>query len=86
MRDTGTDLACHGTSASRYTLAPGPHLQAPVAANTEDHRAISAYNWDLGINGSVKTQKCSDNYQNMRIILACATGFKKKYYLARSHG
>ena len=61
-----------------YTLAPGPHLQAELAANTEEHRVISAYNWDLGINGAVKTQKCSDNYQNIRIILARATGSKKK--------
>ena len=31
---------------------------------------MSAYNWDLGIKVPVKTQKCSDNYQNMRIMLA----------------
>ena len=34
------------------------------------------YNWDLGINVPVKTQKCSDNYQNMRIMLAVLR-FKK---------
>ena len=31
---------------------------------------MSAYTWDLGIKVPVKSQKCSDNSQNMLIIVA----------------
>ena len=40
------------------------------------HRKTSAHHWHLGINMPVKTQKCSDNDQNMRIMLAVLR-FKK---------
>ena len=50
-------------------------MQVPISKLSElqiplKHRKTSAYNWDLGINVPVQTQKCSDNYQNMRIMLA----------------
>ena len=71
-----TDLVFHGTSISctPYSQAPisGPSkLQIPVK-----HRTTSTYNWDLGISVPVKIQKCSDNYQNVRIMLAVLR-FKK---------
>ena len=51
---------------------PGPSkLQIPVK-----HRTTSTYNWDLGISVPVKIQKSSDNYQNVRIMLAVLR-FKK---------
>jgi len=76
MRGVGTDMVCHGTSGSRT-----PYSQAPISTLSElqiplKYRTTLAYNWDLGINVSVKTQKCSDNFQNMRIMRAVLR-FKK---------
>ena len=51
--------------------------QNKTEKNTQKkHRTTSAYHWHLGINMPVKTQKCSDNDQNMRIMLALLR-FKK---------
>ena len=69
-----------------YTFWPVPKLQIPQKKNKKQnktekntqkkHRTTSAYHWHLGINMPVKTQKCSDNDQNMRIMLALLR-FKK---------
>ena len=73
-----------GTSGSRTPWSQGPisglsKLQIPLK-----HRTPSAYNWDLGIIVPVKTQKCSDNYQNMRIMLAVLR-FKNKRNYAKNY-
>ena len=70
MRGIGTNMVCHETSGSLTPLSQVPNsglgkLQIPLK-----HRTRSAYNSDLGINVPVKTQKCSNNYQNMRNMLA----------------
>ena len=67
LEKTPTDMVCHGTSGSRT-----PWSQIPLK-----HRTTSEYNWDLEINVTLKTQKCSDNYQNMRIMIAVLR-FKKR--------
>ena len=52
-----------------YTLVPGPISVLRKLLIPLKHRTTSGSNWDLKINVPVKTQKCSDNYQNMRIML-----------------
>ena len=59
----------HFLSAQETSSCRPSKSQASFAGSV-NYRTTSAYNWYLGINLPVETQKWSDNYQNMRIILA----------------
>ena len=52
------------------TLVPGPIFGLSKPQIPLKHGTTSAFNWDLGINVPLGTQKWSDNYQDIRIMLA----------------